>query len=237
MSGLFLLKKKWEGKDILGEDNMSSTILKKRETIYFTVLIVVFLVGIILGSNSADTSLSQEQLTFKESQLDLQSFSIRFENQEFFGQGNCSASVLSELGDELYESSLRLEQLETLDEIESLNYDYLKKTHNVNQVLFYMKYKEYFEQCEDQREDIILFFFNSSNVQESQAQGTELDKVVDNNGQMFILPMDYRYTDQLSFFYDYYNLSGLPTLVINYQTTLVGITSSQEIEQYLLTNE
>lgn len=213
---------------------MSSTIFKKRETIYFTVFLIIFVVGVLIGSALADTSLKEEQLIFKQSQLDLQSFSIRFDNAEFFEEQRCTNTLLSELGEELYLTAKRLDDLERNNQIDNENYVFLKKTHNINQVLFYMKYKEFFEKCEEQRDNIILFFFNSSNEELSQRQGQQLDLIVENNREIRILPMDYGYTPQLSFFYDHYNFSSLPTLIINYEHTLEGLQNKETIEEYLL---
>lgn len=205
---------------------------KNRNTLYATATLFIFLIGIMLGWQFSDSSLEESQITFKKSELDLKSFSLQFENQEFFNVGDCSTFFLDEVQEEIYESAIKLDTLEKQGRVDDENYDFLKRLHNVNQVLFYLNYQKFSNQCSNTSSNVILFFFNSSEPEKVNLQGEVLDELVGRK-DIIVLPMDYKYTEEINFFYEFYEVSELPSLIINYETILTGHQTMRDIGENL----
>lgn len=204
---------------------------RKRDTFYLTVVVFVFLLGVILGWWFSDSSLRDSQIAFEKSELDLRSFTLRYENLDYFGSDLCLGNIIDEVGQEIYLSGVELDRLERDGLVNSKNYDFLKRKHNINQAFFYIYYQEYSKQCPNAK-NMILFFFDSENKEISSAQGREIDSALIEN-EAFVLAMDFGYTDEIDFFYDSFGIETLPALVVNYNTTVNGFVKSDFISSLL----
>lgn len=206
-------------------------INKKFETIFFTILLLVFILGFFAGWNFSDKSLSETELNFQQAQLDIRSIYERVEFNKIFEFESCDSQLINYLSNTLYKTGIELETLEKEKKIDTDYYNFLKQRHNQNQVLFYSEFKKYSQNCNIST-NIILFFFDANNENKSKIQGQELDKI-SSNYQRIILPMDYNYPSNLEYFYKYYDIKQLPALIINFDTKLEGIQYVEEIESYL----
>jgi hypothetical protein len=201
-------------------------ITKRIETIFATIAIVVFGIGFVLGWTLSSNTLNDYELEFEQNQLDLRSFS----QSMFFAENfdlKCNKEFLDSISNKIFQLGVKLDEMDKEGEINTNDYKLLKQKHNMNQVLFYIYYKDYMNECND-TQNMMLFFFNSSETENSMAQGSEIDKVVSQE-KFYVLPMDYKYTRHLDFFYDFYDVKQLPFLVINYNNTFNGITKKDEI--------
>jgi len=208
-----------------------STFFHRRfNTIYITILIVIFCLGFILGWMFTDDSISKTDILLKNSELDIRSINEKINFVGLFGENACDTSVIDQLGTKLSELGKTLQQLDANKSINSEDYKYLKQKYNINEVLYYTTYKSYVEKC-NMTPDIVLFFFNDN--QTSKDQGAVLDNLVLNNTRLKVISMDYNYTPSLDYFYQYYNTDTLPSLIINFNTQLNGLSDEQQIKDIL----
>jgi len=211
---------------------MSKNIVNKKiETIFFTIILLVFILGFFAGWNFSDKTLSESQIKFQKTQLDLRSIYERSQFEDIFDSDICNQDLIKSLSQTLYKTGLELDQLEKERKIETNYYDFLKKRHNLNQVLFYSEYKKSSQKC-NLTSNMVLFFFNGSDEESSRMQGEELNKLSLKH-TLLVLPMDYNYTSNLEYFYKFYEVRKLPTLIINFKSKLEGIQSAEDIEKYL----
>ena len=210
----------------------SKIIDKKYETFILTVMLFVFFIGFFMGWSYADTALSKTELSIEKARLDLNSFSQSLIFIEKLNDSLCDQSQIVFMNEKLSSIAKELDELEKEDLSNDEFYQLLKEKYNINQVLFYTYYKEYSSRCEDSS-NMILFFFNSSQEEKSQKQGLELDKLVDKY-KVIILPMDYGYSKNLDYFYNYYNTEKLPNLIIDYKKSYTGFTTFETIEKYII---
>lgn len=202
------------------------------KTIIISIILFTFLIGFFSGWNFADKTLTNFEIEYSQTQLNLDSLSQRFEFMQTFNSENiCNKEIFEEGLKTLYESGIELESLEKEKKINTKYYNFLKEKHNLNQVLFYSEYKKYSDNCEN-TSNIILFFFNKKSPEISKKQGDQLDKIVEKYPETKVIAMDYNYTPKLDYFYKFYQINLLPTIIINYDNKVEGLVSSDEIERY-----
>ncbi len=207
-------------------------VYKKTETLIITGMLLTFIIGFFAGWNFADKSFDNLQLEFETEQLNLKSIYNMAKFSEVFNDEQCDENILDTMSNRLYLTGVELERLENENKLDSENYIYLKQKHNINQVLFYIEYKKFKEKC-NTTSNMILFFFNGTEEDNARKQGEEISKLV-SGYNLKVLPMDYGYTESLDYFYNFYNIEKLPSIVINYNKTLKGNSNSEEIEKYLI---
>lgn len=205
---------------------------KAVKSYYITAVLIVFFLGFLLGWFYNDSSLDETKLLLEESQLNIDSFNYALLFSEELNVSMCNLEMIDYMEDILFKTGQELISLEETSNDFSEEYSLLKQKHNINQVLFYTYYRDYYFGCEDS-EDMILFFFNSSQLDDSNNQGEILNSIVEQY-DVRVLAMDYDYTERLDFFYDFYDTQSLPTLVINYDEVRSGFVSYDELETILL---
>lgn len=210
----------------------SKIIDKKYETFILTIMLFVLFIGFFMGWNYADTSMSNTELNIEKTRLDLNSFAQSLIFIEKLNNTLCDSSQIVYMNQKLSSIAKELEELENEKLSNDEFYQLLKEKYNINQVLFYTFYKEYFTRCEDSS-NMILFFFNSSEEEKAKKQGLELDKLVEKY-DVIILPMDYGFSKNLDYFYNYYNSEELPNLVVDYKKSYSGFTSFETIQDYII---
>jgi hypothetical protein len=200
-------------------------IEKSRNTFVITIIILVFILGVIFGRSTANETLSELEYELRNIELEVNSITERLMFFELFGKDVCDQTMIDTLELKLEEIRVRLVELEKDEKINTKEYSLLKQTYNINQVLFYTTHKKYKQNCEIESE-IILFFFDDS--VSSLRQGQELDKV-HRERKVKILPMNYGYTPSLDYFYEFHQIERLPALIINYDKKLEGFNSKENI--------
>jgi hypothetical protein len=204
---------------------------KSYETRIIIMLFIVFVIGFFMGWRLSDTTLSDTQVRFEQTQLDLKSFSQSVLFEETFNSFSCDDNLVEYMSNQLYKTSLELVNLEKQNLVEDDYYELLKNRYNVNQVLFYTYFNKFQETC-NFNSNMILYFFNTSDTELSNKQGEILDKIVE-DFDVVVIPMDYRYNENLNYFYEYFEVSKLPYININYNYSFNGITSYEEIRYSL----
>jgi hypothetical protein len=209
---------------------MSRNIIsKKYETFIVSVMLFVFFIGFFMGWNYADTTLTNTEINIEKARLDLNSFSQSLIFIEKLNNTLCNQKQIKLMNEKLSIIATQLDSLEKEKVSKDSYYELLKEKYNINQVLFYTFYNEYSKKCENSA-NMLLFFFNTSNEEKSNLQGLELDKLVEKY-DIIVLPMDYGYSENLDYFYEFYNSDALPSLIIDYTNIYSGFTSFEQIEE------
>jgi len=191
---------------IIKSKKKESMFERRFNTMIITISLTIFFLGFFLGWNFADTSLSELEINFGQTQLNLNSISQRFEFAQIFeNDKQCNDELFSDVSQMLYESRIELDSLEKENKVETKYYQFLKEQHNINQVYFYSEYKKYYEIC-NTTSDIILFLFDGNSPETSSIQGAQIDKAFKSNPNIIVIPLDYGHSRNLQYFYNYYDL-------------------------------
>ncbi len=210
---------------------MKKYIKKRYKTIFLTSLVLMFLLGYFAGWSFSESTISDLQIKIETVNLELRSIQERINFARNFGEDLCDFNYLEFIGKQIGESGAKLEELELEGRIDTPSYTFLKQRHNINQVLFYSELKKMMAECESE-ENVALFFFDASKPEEANRQGAELDKLVEEHN-LIVIAMDFGFTPQINYFYDFYEVEELPSIIINYEYVLEGFQEKETIELYL----
>ena len=211
---------------------MKKNIFEKEKGKTFLIfLVLALLLGFLLGWTLNTSTLTELKLELENLNLDLRSFSEYLAFAEIFEINSCDTRFIEYIGRNIYESGLTLEEMEEQGLEDTPGYDLLKQRHNINQVIYYSELKKFKDEC-DYDKNIILFFFDGENPEESQRQGRVLGQV-NKERDFVLLPMDYGYTKHIDYFYEYHEIKELPTLIINFETKLEGHQDKETLLQTL----
>ena len=192
---------------------------EKGKTFILFIVFALFL-GFFLGWLANSSTLTEIEIELENLNLDLRSFNEFIAFAEIFELDTCDPIFIDYLGRKIYESGLTLEAMEEEGQIDTPEYSFLKQRHNINQVIYYAELKKFKDKC-DFEKNVILFFFDGENPEESQRQGRVIGEIR-RERDFVLLPMDYGYTKHIDYFYEFHEIRELPTLIINYQTKLEG---------------
>lgn len=200
---------------------------RRRYKITLLLIIISFILGVLLGYVITKSSTTEIELELENLHLDLRSFREYITFAETFEINSCDDEFIEQLSKNIFDSGTILNNMEQEGKLDTPKYDLLKQRHNINQVIFYSKLKQFKEQCNYEK-DIILFFFDGEKPKDAKKQGDALAQAT-NKQDVIILPMDYEYTPHISYFYEYYSLDKLPALIINYEEILQGHSNKDKI--------
>jgi len=200
---------------------------RRRYKITLLLIFISFILGVLLGYVTTKSTMTDIEIELENLHLDLRSFREYITFAETFEINSCDDEFIEQLSKNIFESGTILNNMEQEGELDTPKYDLLKQRHNINQVIFYSKLKQFKEQC-DYEKDVILFFFNGDKPKDAKKQGDALAQVTDNQ-EVIVLPMDYGYTSHISYFYEYHSIDKLPALIINYEEILQGHSNKERI--------
>ena len=166
--------------------------------IVITVSFIVFNENYLSFSNNLDNML-----------LDLETTQIELDYYSSNNNFKCDNSSLLSFQNSLNDLRLALVELEENEEINNEKYKILKKSYNVNQLQYLTIIKDFNIKCEDNIPNM-LYFFNSSNTQNSQ----EFEKFLSKQNDTVIFALDYGAFESLKEFYELYNYTP-PFIVSN----------------------
>ncbi|MFP4567628.1 MAG: hypothetical protein ACLFN8_01660 [Candidatus Woesearchaeota archaeon] len=204
---------------------------KKRYKLTLLLILIAFILGTLLGYITTRTTQTELELELENLNLDLRSFREYLLFAEAFEINSCDETFIEQLNNKMYDSGITLDEMEQEDQLDTPKYELLKQKHNINQVIFYSKLKQYRENCNYEK-DVILFFFDGKKPEDAKKQGLILEKILETEN-VAILPMDYGYTNHIYYFYEYYKIQNLPALIINYDLKLEGISNEEKIRAVL----
>ncbi len=192
----------------------------------FLLVCVVFVIGVITGNywNSGQTQVSK---ILKQSELDTESFIVEQELFESF-ETNCALAEkrLGTLSEELWKLGKILGGQDAEEQLGEENYNFLKRKFHLTQIRTYILDKKLQSDC-GSKTNIILYYYKKGD-QASEQQGKILDELVTQH-DIHIFALEYRYSKELEFLEDYYEIKDAPTLVINFQHVLHGNIPKDQI--------
>ncbi len=191
------------------------------------LLILVFAIGIIVGRSVSNPELSDVNRFIKQSELTTESYLIE---QELFAgmEKNCDLAKLrlSVLSNELWQLGKLLGSETAKQDLGEEDYNFLKRKFHLMQIKTYTLYHQLKQDCSV---DVpVILFYYSQNDAKSQEQGAVLDKLV-GEFDVKVFAMEYNYSPELRFLEEYYEITGTPSVVVNFETVRKGLTPYDEL--------
>ena len=205
----------------------------KKQVLLTTILLVcvVFSIGIILGNAWSTSRSSEVSKVIQQSELDAESFLVEQELFESF-ETNCdlASKRLGSLSDELWKLGKVLGATDAKEKLGADDYNVLKRKYHLMQIRTYVLDKKLQANC-GSTTNVILFYFKHDDPA-SEQQGKILDELV-SQYNMHVFAIEYHYSKELEFIEDYYEITGAPTLVVNFDHVLNGLVTKEKLAPLL----
>lgn len=203
-----------------------------RYLVIAVLLAVVFVLGIIIGSNNSNDDLLEVQSLLQESELNTESYLIE---QEMLGDMTAQSCELAkirvdDLSAQLYKLGQLLNTEDPRNELGERNYNLLKRKFHLMQIKTYLLFYNLNQNC-NMSSHIILYYFKQ-NDEDSIAQGRVLDRLVAQY-DVNVFAVEYNFSSDLNFVESFYNVKRVPSIIIDYAQVYEGITEYADIEDYL----
>jgi hypothetical protein len=191
------------------------------------LLILVFAIGIIVGRSFSNPELSDVDKFIKQSELTTESYLLE---QELFSgmEKNCDLAKLrlSALSGELWQLGKLLGTETAKTDLGEANYDFLKRKFHLMQIKTYTLYHGLSQDCAVTVP--VMLFYYSQNDSKSQEQGAVLDQLV-KDFDVKVFAIEHNYSPELRFLEDYYEITGTPSVVVNFGTVRKGLQPYDEL--------
>lgn len=192
------------------------------------LLVVVFSIGILVGRSFSNPELSEVNRFIKQSELITESYLLE---QELLSGIDRSCELaqrrLSALSQELWHLGKLLGTDTAEKDLGENNYNFLKRKFHLMQIKTYLLYYTLRQDCQ-LTTPVVLYYFSQQD-EKSREQGAILDKLVEAH-DLKVFAVEHKYSEELRFLEDYYEIKKTPALVINYETVRQGLTPYGEIE-------
>ena len=205
--------------------------MKQNMFVMVLSIFVVFIIGVFVGSAWKGAGSSSVDRMIKQSELDAESFLIEQELFESFDiDCGLAETRLADLSDGLWQLGKLLAVEDAEKNLGEENYNFLKRKFHLMQIRTYLLYKEFLNKC-DTDENVVLYYFG--NNQDSVFQGNILDSLVQEFG-LKVFAVESGYSDDLLFLEQYYDITQTPSLIINYDRKLEGLSSREDVLPYVV---
>lgn len=213
-----------------------------RKDILVTTLIIVFaifLLGLYLGFKFDTFRIDEATELLKKSELDSDSFAAESAFLEQFIGENCELGKnrVKVLSDELGEIGRTLTRYDQKKLFEKNSYKQLKRKYFVLEIKSYSLLKELRQKC-GRENDVVLFFYDVTDNEESLKQGFALDALVNKNPKLIVFSIDREFEEpMLKTIKEFYNITRGPSLIINFEKKFEGYASQGELKELLNENK
>lgn len=191
------------------------------------LLVLVFAIGIIVGRSFSNPELSDVDKFIKQRELTTESYLLE---QELFSgmEKNCDLAKLrlSALSSELWQLGKLLGTETAKTDLGEANYNFLKRKFHLMQIKTYTLYHGLSQDCAVNVP--VMLFYYSQNDSKSQEQGAVLDQLV-KDFDVKVFALEYNYSQELRFLEDYYEITGTPSVVVNFGTVRKGLQPYDEL--------
>ncbi len=204
-----------------------------KQVLLTTILLVcvVFAVGVIVGNAWKSTEARESAKILRQSELDTESFLVEQELFESF-ETNCALAEkrLGSLGEELWKLGKVLGAQDSEQKLGAEEYNFLKRKYHLMQIRTYILNKKLQSDCGSET-NIILFYFKRDDPL-SEQQGRILDGLVAEYN-LHVFAIEFQYSKELEFLEDYYEITGTPTLVVNFENVIPTLATKEQLAPLL----
>ena len=193
------------------------------------LLLLIFIMGMLIGRRMGGSRVDEITALINANELNTESYLIEQELMENFEQDNCllANARISSLSSELWKIGKSLSPADAEQKLGTSNYDFMKRKFHLMQIRTYILLYKLNQHCSNTG-NVVLFYFSRDN-DASQEQGEILDNLV-KDYDIRVFAIEYNYSEELSFIEGYYSIKGTPTLVIDYEVVLEGLSSYEEVQ-------
>ncbi len=206
-----------------------------KRSLFFAVAVlgicIAFVLGTLLGWGLSTQKLSEATKILKNTELNTESLLLEQDLVKTLGKRSCGVAQqrINELGNQLYGLGNLLGSETSRAEL-GVNYDVLKRQFHLLQIRTYTLNFQLQQEC-NESSPVVLFYYAKNNTA-SLEQGIILDGLVMSH-YVRVYAIEYNYSQDLRFLEEYYNISQAPSVVVNYDSVVQGLTESDVIEKML----
>lgn len=195
-------------------------------------LLIAFLAGIFFGNSLQSKDIDDLTNNVQQTELATESYMLEQELISNLNASHCDVARLriQEHSQELYRIGKRLESENAKEHLGEISYTYLKKKYHLLQIRTYTLYKTLSEVCPLQ--NTVILFYYSQNDPDSALQGKILDSLVFEY-PLVVFAVEYRYSSELTFLEQYYNVTKTPGMIIDFDHVFMGKIDRSVLVEYL----
>lgn len=227
---------------ILKEEVSGDSMIKNQKYIFLYALIITFVIfnlGIFMGYMLESSRLDKINTLYSNAELELFD---QMTQKEALGVLNLDCNTLVseniKFGDKIYQEALQIQQYEQANRI-SNDIIFQHKRFDLLRTLFWMNSVKIKQQCNSNYHNIVYFYkYNNPSIAQDSKQkffSDLLQQVKQKEGDnVMLIPIagdnDIPSVNLLS---DEYNITELPTILIDEKTKLTDVKNADEIESIL----
>ncbi len=202
----------------------------------FLIALVIFVAGLYAGFILDSYRAGDAGGFVSTIELDTESFVVENEFFDAFGPSDCGAlnGRMDVLGGKLLELGNTLARYDAKKIFKGSEYEQLRRRYFLLEIRAYTMRKQMEENCSGETSNVLLFFYNTKNNQESLNQGYALDYIAERYSDVVILSFDKDFDDPaLRSLMKFYGINSAPTIVLNFKTKIEGYIPQHELREYM----
>ena len=205
--------------------------------------LVVFVLGVLLGLFLDEYRVSKVREDFSRVEIEWADAKIQSIYYQSMTSSFCEAAIKENLNfaDRVYKEGLKIEQYENSNKltkkmtIDKQKYALLKVEFWINSIILKKK-------CDANYVNLVYFYLNEPDFNQKIKQDTQsiilrdLKHKYGSDLMLIPLPIDLDIS-MINIMKDAYNITVAPTILLNEEIKLEGITKQEDLEKYLIKNE
>ncbi len=201
--------------------------------------LIVFVLGVLLGSFLDNYRVSQIEDEFKRVEIQWADAKVQSTYYQLMDPALCDAAIKENLNfaDKIYKEGIKLEEYEAANKIaDKMVFD--KQRYALLKVDFWINSIVLKEKCKADYVNLVYFYLDKPSFNQKVKQDTQSGILEDlkeeyGAGLMLIpLPVDLDIS-MVNIMKDAYNITEVPTILINEKTKLEGVTKLSDLKKYL----
>lgn len=207
---------------------------KKILLVSFSITILIFLAGLLLGLSLDDTKVSDLINNLNQNELNRESYLVEQEFMQTVGGNLCDLSSprIQGLSNELANLGQLLTSYEKTSLLRNSEYIYLKTKYFLLEIRTFALFTNLKKEC-DYDLNTMLYFYDQGE-QESLNQGYIIDSLVESHDNLHIFSFDRNFEEPtLDALKLHYNITKSPAIIINNEIKKEGLTDLNELKEIL----
>lgn len=201
--------------------------------------LIIFLLGVLLGYYLEKERISEIEEQYKNVEIEWADAKLQTLYYQLMSPLFCESAIKEnlEFADRSYKEGLKLEEYEESNKIMSKMF-YEKKRYVLLKLEFWINSILLQEKCNAKYTNLVYFYKNEPNINEKSEQETQsriLNNLKTKYGPQLMLiplPLDMNLT-MVNVFRDTYNITSVPSILINEKIKLEGIHDIEELEKMI----